>query len=201
MSPDVLETGRQVLRDEAGAVQRLADRLDSAFVTACEMMVNCKGHVIVCGVGKSGHIGRKIAASLASLGQPAFFVHAAEAVHGDLGMVRGEDVVVLISHSGETKEVLNTLPSLKRIGPGLIALTANAASTLAKSCDITLATHVDHEADPMNLAPTTSAVVTLAMGDALAITVSMMRGFDRDGFALYHPGGALGKRLLSDKAV
>jgi arabinose-5-phosphate isomerase len=165
------------------------------------MMANCPGRVIVCGIGKSGHVGRKIAASLASLGQPAFFLHAAEAIHGDLGMVTADDVMILISHSGETKEVLNLLPSLRRIGPKRIALTGKSASTLARNCDITLCTHVEREADAMNLAPTTSAVVTLGLGDALAVVVSMMRGFTRENFAVFHPGGALGKQLLGDAAM
>lgn len=201
MNQDVLETGRRVLRDEAEAVQQLADKLDSSFVAACEMMIHCRGRVVVCGIGKSGHVGRKIAASLASLGRPAFFLHAGEAVHGDLGMVKAEDTIVLISHSGETKEILSLLPSLQRIGCQRIAITCNIASSLAKSCDLVLCTHVKREADALNLAPTTSAAVTLGLGDALAVAISNLRNFSAEEFAAFHPGGALGMRLLKDKAV
>jgi len=193
---DGLTIARQVLREEAQAVLNLADLLDEGFVATCQMLHACTGRIVVCGVGKSGHIGRKIAASLASLGRPAFFLHAAEAVHGDLGMVTAEDIVILISHSGETSELLNTLPSLKWIGAKQIALVGKAESTLARRCDAVLCTNVQSEADPMNLAPTTSALVTLALGDAIAIVLSVWDDFQPENFAVFHPGGALGRRLL-----
>ena len=198
---DYLAIGRQVLRDEAASLSSLAENLNNNFVAACQMLQNCRGRIVVCGVGKSGHVGRKIAASLASLGQPAFFLHAAEAVHGDLGMVTADDVIILLSHSGETKEILSVLPSLRLIGPKTIALVGNDSSTLAQNCDIVLCTDVEREADPMNLAPTTSALVTLGLGDALAVTLSVMNNFAPEDFAVCHPGGSLGRRLLGDESL
>lgn len=196
-----LAVGRQVLKDEAAALLTLADNLDDNFYNSCQMIHDCSGRVVVCGIGKSGHVGRKIAASLASLGRPAFFLHAAEAIHGDVGMVTPQDVVILISHSGETQETVRLIPSLRRIGAKCIALTANANSTLAQKCDLTICTCVEQEADPLNLAPTTSALVTLAVGDALAVAVSACHGFTAEDFALCHPGGALGRRLLGEEAM
>lgn len=174
----------------------LADRLDRGFVRACESILACKGRVIVVGMGKSGHIGGKIASTLASTGSPAFFVHPGEASHGDLGMITAQDLVIAISNSGETPELLTILPMIKRLGVTLIAMTGNIESTLAQQADIYLNVAVDKEACPLNLAPTASTTATLAMGDAIAIAVLQSRGLTREEFAKSHPGGALGKRLL-----
>lgn len=196
-----LRTGRQVLQDEADALLMLHDQLGDSFVEACNLIRGCPGRIVVCGVGKSGHIGRKIAASLASLGKPSFFVHAAEAVHGDLGMIKADDVVILISDSGETRETLNVLAPIRERNIRTIAITRNLDSTLARNVDVALCTCVEREADHLNLAPTTSALVTLALGDALAIVTCLESGFTADDFARYHPGGALGQQLLGDDAV
>ena len=193
-----IELGREVLLREAKAVADLADTLDTGhFARAVELLLNCKGRVVVSGVGKSGHIGRKLAATLASTGTPAFFVHAAEAAHGDLGMITKDDVVIGISYSGETGELLTVIPVLKREGTALITITGNLKSSLAKNADVNLNVHVTAEACPLNLAPTSSTTATLAMGDALAVACMHAKGFTKEDFARSHPGGALGRRLLT----
>jgi arabinose-5-phosphate isomerase len=190
------QLGLDVLETEAQAVARLKDRIDDNFVRACQYMLVCDGRIIVTGMGKSGHIGGKIAATLASTGSPAFFVHPAEASHGDLGMITAKDVVLALSNSGETEEIKVLLPLIKRLGVPLIALTGNPASTLARAADVHIDVSVDKEACPLGLAPTASSTAALAMGDALAISLLEARGFTADDFALSHPGGRLGRRLL-----
>jgi arabinose-5-phosphate isomerase len=187
---------KKVLRIEADAVARLIDRLDDNFDRAIDLIMNCKGRVVVTGMGKSGHIGNKIAATLASTGTPALFLHPAEGIHGDLGMVTKGDIVIALSNSGETDELSRMLPSLKRIGIKIIALTGNTDSTLAKNSDVVIDVGVKEEACPLGLAPTASTTATLAMGDALAVVLLDRRGFKEEDFACYHPGGSLGKRLL-----
>ena len=195
--PDaLLERAREVLETEAGAIRALGGRLGDSFVAACRLILDCDGHLIVTGMGKSGHIGHKLAATLASTGTPAFFVHPAEASHGDLGMIRAGDVIVALSNSGETTEVIGLLPVIKRIGVGLIAMTGKPDSSLAQHADVHLDTGVDREACPLGLAPTASTAAQLAMGDALAIALLEARGFTTEDFARSHPGGTLGKRLL-----
>jgi len=193
---DFTREGREVLCLESRALGQLADRLDARFSRACELLLACEGRVIVVGMGKSGHIGGKIAATLASTGTPAFFVHPGEASHGDLGMITPGDLVIAISNSGETPEILTLLPIIKRMGIPLIAMTGQAASTLGNTAVECLDTSVDKEACPHNLAPTASTTATLGMGDALAVAVLKSRGFSRDDFARSHPGGTLGRRLL-----
>lgn len=188
--------GRDVIEIEAAAINALAGRLDAGFEKACEICLACRGRVIVVGMGKSGHIGGKIAATLASTGTPAFFVHPGEASHGDLGMITGEDVVLAISNSGETAEILTIVPLIKRLGVPLIALTGNPGSTLATNADVNLDVSVAKEACPLNLAPTASTTATLVMGDALAVALLEARGFTKEDFARSHPGGSLGRRLL-----
>ncbi|MDF3055287.1 MAG: kdsD 1 [Gammaproteobacteria bacterium] len=188
--------GKAVIEIEARVVINLKDKIDQHFAKACERLLACEGRIILTGVGKSGHIARKLAATFASTGTPAFFVHAAEASHGDLGMVTRKDVVIALSHSGETNEILHMLPLIKRFNLPLISLTSNPYSTLAKASDIHLNIHAEEEACPLGLAPTSSTTATLVMGDALAITLLQARGFTSDDFALYHPGGRLGRRLL-----
>ncbi len=185
-----------VINIEQQAVAQLSQFIDDDFAQACELMFNCRGRVIVIGMGKSGHIGGKIAATLASTGTPAFFIHPGEASHGDLGMVTVDDVVLTISNSGETGEVLAIIPVLKRIGTKLIAMTGNPDSTLAKLADSHVCVKVAQEACPLGLAPTSSTTAALVMGDALAVALLNARGFTADDFALSHPGGSLGKRLL-----
>lgn len=192
-----LELARQVIDIEARAVAALADRLDDGFLRAVDLLLACQGRVVVSGVGKSGHIGRKIAATLASTGTPALFVHAAEAAHGDLGMITRHDAMIALSYSGETSELLTIVPVLKREGTPMIALTGHPASSLARHADVHLNVHVEKEACPLNLAPTSSTTATLALGDALAIACLDARGFDASDFARSHPGGALGRRLLT----
>jgi arabinose-5-phosphate isomerase len=192
-----LEMARRVLRIEAEAVARLADQLDGEFNHAVEVILSCHGRVIVSGIGKSGHVARKIAATMASTGTPAYFVHAAEAVHGDLGMITREDVVIAISNSGESDELLTIVPLIKRQGGRLIAITGNSDSSLAKEADVHLDARVQEEACPLNLAPTASTTAALALGDALAVTLLDARGFGPEDFARSHPGGALGRRLLT----
>ncbi len=197
-STRVLELARQVLRIEAEAVLALSARIDAAFLQAVAIILDCRrGRVIVSGMGKSGHIGRKIAATLASTGTPAFFVHPAEASHGDLGMITADDIVIGISNSGESDELLNILPSLKRQGAKLIAMTGDTNSTLARDADVTLDTAVAQEACPLNLTPTASTTATMALGDALALALLDARGFSAEDFARSHPGGSLGRRLLT----
>ena len=195
----VLELGRETLAIEADAIRALQARLgnDDSFVRAAQLIYACKGRVVVSGMGKSGHVGRKIAATLASTGTPAFFMHPGEAAHGDLGMVTPNDVLIAISNSGESSELLDILPAVKRMGTSVIAMTGKPASRLAKLAEVHLDIHVDKEACPLNLAPTTSTTVTLAMGDALAVALLDVRGFREQDFALSHPGGALGRRLLT----
>jgi arabinose-5-phosphate isomerase len=187
---------REVLTIEANAVAALADRLDETFTRAIELMLRCRGRVVVSGMGKSGHIARKIASTLASTGTPAFFVHPGEASHGDLGMITQDDVFIGLSNSGESAELLTIVPLLKRHGAKLIAMTGNANSTLAREADVHLDASVQQEACPLGLAPTASTTAALALGDALAIALLDARGFGADDFARTHPGGALGRRLL-----
>jgi len=192
-----LALGRDVLATEAAAINALSERLGAQFLAAARTLFDCRGRVVVTGIGKSGHIARKIAATLASTGTPAFFVHAAEASHGDLGMITAEDVVLLLSNSGETDELVTLLPHLKRQGARLIALTGNEQSSLAQSADVHLDASVDTEACPLGLAPTASTTAALALGDALALTLLDARGFSVEDFARAHPGGSLGRRLLT----
>ena len=192
-----LDMARAVLSIEAQAVAALADRLDDGFLRAVDLLLECRGRVVVSGVGKSGHIGRKIAATMASTGTPAMFVHAAEAAHGDLGMITRSDVLVALSYSGETAELLTIVPTLKREGTALVAMTGRSASSLARHADVHLDVRVDKEACPLNLAPTSSTAAMLALGDALAVACLDARGFGPVDFARSHPGGALGRRLLT----
>lgn len=196
-----LQLACETLQIEADAILTLKQRLTGihaeAFTKAISLLLHCEARVVVSGIGKSGHIARKIAATFASTGTPSFFVHAAEAAHGDLGMVTSQDVFVAISYSGEASELMSILPTIKRLGVKLIAMTGNAESSLAKLADIHLSVHVDKEACPLNLAPTASTTVTLAMGDALAVAVLDARGFREEDFARSHPGGTLGRRLLT----
>jgi arabinose-5-phosphate isomerase len=192
----LIARGRRVLATEAAAVAALEHRLDAAFVRACSLLLACRGKVVVTGMGKSGHVGNKIAATLASTGTPAFFLHPAEAIHGDLGMITAGDVVVALSNSGETAELLTILPVIKRLDIPLVAFTGGTDSTLARYATVTLDVSVAEEACPLNLAPTASTTATLAMGDALAIAVLEARGFTEEDFARSHPGGTLGRRLL-----
>ncbi|CAN7510286.1 KpsF/GutQ family sugar-phosphate isomerase [Trinickia sp. LjRoot230] len=188
---------RHVLEIEADAVRALQDRIDEHFVAAIDLLLGCRGRVVVSGIGKSGHIARKLAATLASTGTPAFFVHPAEAHHGDLGMVAADDVFIAMSNSGESEELVAILPLVKRIGAKLIAITGRPDSSLAKLADVHLNAGVEKEACPLNLAPTASTTAALALGDALAVAVLDARGFGPDDFARSHPGGALGRRLLT----
>jgi len=192
----MIELGQVVVDIETAAVSALRERIDAAFAKACHIMMHCEGRVVVTGMGKSGHIGSKIAATLASTGTPAFFVHPGEASHGDLGMITPGDVVLALSNSGETGEVLTILPLLKRMGTPLIALTGKPGSTLAHEAQVHLDVGVEKEACPLDLAPTASTTAALVMGDALAIVLLQARGFTPEDFALSHPGGSLGKRLL-----
>jgi arabinose-5-phosphate isomerase len=187
---------RAVISTEATAVASLASRIDDAFETACQVILSCRGRIVVLGMGKSGHIAGKIASTLASTGTPAFFVHPAEASHGDLGMITSEDVVLVLSTSGETDEVRLILPLLTRLGVRIIAMTGKPASTLANHADVHINVAVDAEACPLGLAPTTSTTVALVMGDALAVSLLETRGFTAEDFARSHPAGQLGKRLL-----
>ncbi|MDE2089542.1 MAG: KpsF/GutQ family sugar-phosphate isomerase [Gammaproteobacteria bacterium] len=185
-----------VIDTEARAVAALAARIDRNFVQACQYLLACEGRIVVIGIGKSGHIGGKIAATLASTGSPAFFVHPAEASHGDLGMITGKDAVLALSNSGETEEILTILPLIKRLGVPLITLTGNPDSTLARAATVNIDVSVAQEACPLGLAPTASTTAALAMGDALAISLLESRGFTAEDFARAHPGGSLGRRLL-----
>ncbi len=192
-----LALARRVLEIEADAVRALIGRIDGSFLKALRLVLACKGRVVVSGIGKSGHIARKIASTMASTGTPAFFVHAAEAGHGDLGMIRPEDIFVCISNSGESSELLAIVPLVKRQGAKLIAITGEARSTLAREADVHLDAGVAQEACPLNLAPTASTTATLALGDALAVALLDARGFSEADFARSHPGGSLGRRLLT----
>ena len=192
----IVQAGREVIQLESTAIASLAERLDENFVNACGLILACQGRTIVLGMGKSGHIGGKIAATLASTGTPAFFVHPGEASHGDLGMITTQDLVLAISNSGETDEILTILPIIKRMGVKLIALTGDPRSTLGRQANACLYTGVAAEACPHNLAPTSSTTAALAMGDALAVALLKSRGFTEKDFARSHPGGQLGRRLL-----
>ena len=197
MNKDAITTLAQaVIENEAAAVSALLDRIDESFCRACEIMLDCEGRIVVIGMGKSGHIGGKIAATLASTGTPAFFVHPAEASHGDLGMIKKTDVVLALSNSGETDEVNLILPLLKRLGVRIIAMTGNTDSTLARHADIHLDVSVAEEACPLGLAPTSSTTVALVMGDVLAVSLLESKGFTREDFARSHPAGQLGRRIL-----
>jgi arabinose-5-phosphate isomerase len=193
---EVLSLAKRVIEIEAQAVESLRESITGDFFVAVELLANCEGRVVVSGIGKSGHVGRKIAATFASTGTAAFFVHPAEAAHGDLGMVCREDVVIMLSYSGETNELLTIVPAIKRDGAKLIAMTGNPSSSLAKYADVHLNVHVSQEACPLNLAPTASTTATLVMGDALAVAVLSCKGFTEEDFARSHPAGALGRRLL-----
>jgi arabinose-5-phosphate isomerase len=194
---DALAMAREVLEIEASAITDLIATLDQQFERAVELILACRGRVVVSGIGKSGHIARKLASTLASTGTPAFFVHPAEASHGDLGMVARDDVLIALSNSGESEELLAIIPLLKRQGAKLVALTGNPASTLARQADVHLYAGAKKEACPLNLAPTASTTAALALGDALAVALMQAKGFTRDEFAASHPGGALGRRLLT----
>ena len=192
-----LALARDVLATEARAIDALAARLGGAFVAAVALLRDCRGRVVVTGIGKSGHVAKKLAATLASTGTPAFFVHAAEASHGDLGMITPDDVVVMVSSSGETDELVSLAPHVKRQGASIVAITGNVRSSLAQAADLHLDAAVDAEACPLGLAPTASTTAALALGDALALALLDARGFSADDFARSHPGGALGRRLLT----
>lgn len=192
----IKQSALRVLEIEQRAIAQLAQYIDDAFVQACQLILPCKGKVIVCGMGKSGHIGHKISATLASTGTPAFFMHPAEANHGDLGMLTEQDILLAISNSGETAELIALIPVVKRMGVPIIAMTSNSQSTLGKYADINLCIKVEQEACSLGLAPTSSTTATLVMGDALAVALLDSRGFTSEDFALSHPGGSLGRKLL-----
>jgi arabinose-5-phosphate isomerase len=193
---DFIASGLRTVELEGAAVNRLQQAINGDFLRACELLLSCEGRIIVTGMGKSGHIGRKIAATLASTGSPAFFVHPGEASHGDLGMITSKDVVIALSNSGSTSEVITVLPLIKRMGIPLISMTGNLQSTLAQASDVHLDVSVESEACPLDLAPTASTTVALVMGDALAIALLEARGFTAEDFAFSHPGGSLGRKLL-----
>jgi arabinose-5-phosphate isomerase len=193
---ELIDQAKKILRIEADAVAALINRIDESFVEAIDIMYSCTGKVVVTGMGKSGIIGKKIAATLASTGTPALFLNPAEGSHGDVGMVSKGDVVLAISNSGDTEEIVRILPTLKRLDIRIVSMTGSKKSVLAKSSDVSLDVSVNEEACPMGLAPTASTTATLAMGDALAITILNKRGFTEEDFALFHPGGNLGKRLI-----
>jgi arabinose-5-phosphate isomerase len=196
-SETALDLAKQVLAIEAEAIQGLSARLGATFLDAVALLLNCKGRVVVSGIGKSGHIARKIASTMASTGTPAYFVHPAEASHGDIGMIARDDVLIALSNSGESAELLTIVPLLKRQGARLIAITGNANSSLAREADVHLDARVEKEACPLNLAPTASTTAALALGDALAVALLDAKGFGAEDFARSHPGGALGRRLLT----
>lgn len=196
-APRALDLAREVLRIEADAVQTLAARLDENFLRALDVILCCEGRVIVSGMGKSGHIARKIAATMSSTGTPAYFVHPGEASHGDLGMITSEDVIIALSYSGESQELMTIVPVIKRQGAKLVSMTGNPLSSLAMAADVHLNAAVDKEACPMGLAPTASTTAALALGDALAVALLDAKGFGAEDFARSHPGGSLGRRLLT----
>ncbi len=196
LQQEFIESGQSVVNTEQQALVRLGEQINQDFAQACSLLMQCQGRIVVIGMGKSGHIGHKIAATLASTGSPAFFVHPGEASHGDLGMITRQDVVIALSNSGETQEITSLLPVIKRLNVPLISLTGNKNSTLASFADVNLDTSVEKEACPMNLAPTASTTVTLVMGDALAVALLKAKGFTETDFALSHPGGSLGRKLL-----
>lgn len=193
---DLVEAGRRAIATERQGLAALEARIDAAFATACRLALGCRGRIVVTGMGKSGHVGGKIAATLASTGSPSFFLHPAEASHGDIGMITRDDVLLALSNSGETPELLTLLPPVARLGVPIIAVTGNPASTLARAAAVHLDVSVPAEACPLNLAPTASTTATLAMGDALAVALLEARGFTAEDFARSHPGGSLGRRLL-----
>jgi arabinose-5-phosphate isomerase len=193
---ELIQSAQCTIRLEIEAVEGLLAHIDTDFVNACEMILASKGRVVVVGMGKSGHIGKKIAATLASTGTPSFFVHPAEASHGDMGMITSDDIILGLSNSGTTAEIVTLLPLIKRLGIKMISLTGNPDSTLAKAADVNLNARVEKEACPLNLAPTSSTTAALVMGDALAVALLDARGFTAEDFAFSHPGGALGRRLL-----
>ncbi|MDH4584581.1 KpsF/GutQ family sugar-phosphate isomerase [Pseudomonas sp. BN415] len=195
-SSDLIKSAQRTIRLEREAIDALLPRIDADFVRACELILACKGRVVVVGMGKSGHVGKKVAATLASTGTPSFFVHPAEASHGDMGMITRDDVVLALSNSGSTAEIVTLLPLIKRLGITLISLTGNPDSPLAKTAAANLDARVAQEACPLNLAPTSSTTASLVLGDALAIALLEARGFTAEDFAFSHPGGALGRRLL-----
>ena len=193
---DLIDSAQRTIRLELEAVQELLPRIDADFIKACELILSCKGRVVVVGMGKSGHIGNKIAATLASTGTTSFFVHPAEASHGDMGMITKDDIVLALSNSGSTAEIVTLLPLIKRLGIRLISMTGNPDSPLARAAEVNLDARVSQEACPLNLAPTSSTTASLVLGDALAIALLEARGFTAEDFAFSHPGGALGRRLL-----
>lgn len=193
---DFIQSAQRTISLERDSVDALLPRIGADFTLACELLLNCKGRVVVVGMGKSGHIGRKIAATLASTGTPSFFVHPAEASHGDMGMITKDDLVLALSNSGSTAEIVTLLPLIKRLGITLVSMTGNPESPLAKAAAVNLDASVEHEACSLNLAPTSSTTVSLVLGDALAIALLEARGFTAEDFAFSHPGGALGRRLL-----
>ncbi len=193
----VIEKAKQVLKIESEAIQALIDRIDNKFVKTVDLLDKCEGRIVITGVGKSGIIGKKISATLASIGAPSIYLHAADGMHGDIGMVTEKDLVIAISHSGESEEVINLLPTIKRFNVTLVSMTGNINSTLANKSDIVLDVSVKEEACPLDLVPTASTTATLALGDALAIALLDKRGFKEEDFAVLHPGGSLGKRLLT----
>jgi len=194
---NLIDAAKKVLTIEALSIQELKDRINEDFIRAVEIIHNSKGRVVITGIGKSGLVGRKIAATLASTGTPSFFMHPAEASHGDLGMVTEDDVVIAISNSGETEEILRLIPYLKYFNVKIIALTGNPQSTLAKQADVVLDVSVKEEACPFGFIPTASTTVTMAMGDAIAVALIMRNGFKKEDFAVFHPGGSLGRRMLT----
>ncbi|WP_456342274.1 KpsF/GutQ family sugar-phosphate isomerase [Thermovibrio sp.] len=198
---EIVKEGKRVLIEEAKAIERLAERLDESFTAAVELLYRTKGRVVLTGVGKSGLICKKIAATLSSTGTPAFFLHPTDAAHGDLGMVKGEDTVIAVSNSGETAELLSIIPLIKSFGIPVIAITSNLKSSLARLSDIVLNIGIEKEACPLNLAPTTSTTATLALGDALAAALMKLKGFSAKEFAKLHPGGKLGIRLSKVKEI
>lgn len=198
---DYVGYGRRILQDEADAIASMAPLLGEDFEKVCQVVSECGGRIVFAGVGQSAHAARKSAASMASLGKPSFYVHATEALHGDMGMIAPEDVVILISHSGETKETLNMLSVLKNLGPKTIAITGKSESTLARNCDLVLTTHIKKEAGTIQFAPTSSALATIALLDAMLSAVAVGRGFSEKDYARFHPAGSLGKMLLGDKSL
>ncbi len=193
----IIEWARQVLDNEAQAIQNAKKQLNNSFNDAIEKILDCRGKVIITAIGKSGHIGRKMAATMASTGTPAFFVHPSEAYHGDLGMISSQDIVIAISYSGNSSEILNIMPVIKKLGVSVIGITGNEHSPLGKVCDVVINVTVAKEADFLNLAPTASTTATLALGDALAVVLLKLKGFTSSDFAFYHPGGSLGRSFLS----
>ena len=194
---ELLTAAKELMRNEANEILHSAENLNPSIVKAARIIYACEGRVVVVGLGKSGHVGRKVSATLASLGTPSFFLHAAEASHGDLGMVRKEDVGLFISNSGASSEIVSLFPNFSRIGATMIAITGSLTSPLAEHADIVINAHVDSEGDPLQLAPMSSTTLELVIGDALACMVTILRGLKREDFALFHPGGALGRKLLT----